>query len=80
MKANHLLQLLFKFVILVFTQKIKELTNMHSEGILGGELKHGPLALIDQAMPVLMVCTRDKVFPVSQTTSFSFSDQNLIKL
>ncbi|GFR75212.1 glutamine--fructose-6-phosphate aminotransferase [isomerizing], partial [Elysia marginata] len=42
--------------------KIKELTNMHSEGILAGELKHGPLALIDQAMPILMVCTRDKVF------------------
>ncbi|KAK3772148.1 hypothetical protein RRG08_013694 [Elysia crispata] len=45
--------------------KIKELTNIHSEGILGGELKHGPLALIDQAMPVLMVCMRDKVFPKS---------------
>ncbi|GFO02332.1 glutamine--fructose-6-phosphate aminotransferase [isomerizing] [Plakobranchus ocellatus] len=45
--------------------KIKELTNMHSEGILAGELKHGPLALIDQAMPVLMVCTRDKLFPKS---------------
>ncbi|BFZ17686.1 hypothetical protein BsWGS_20725 [Bradybaena similaris] len=42
--------------------KIKELTYMHSEGILAGELKHGPLALVDQTMPVLMVCTRDKVF------------------
>ncbi|XP_035826139.1 glutamine--fructose-6-phosphate aminotransferase [isomerizing] 2 [Aplysia californica] len=42
--------------------KIKELTYMHSEGILAGELKHGPLALVDKAMPVLMVCTRDKVF------------------
>jgi len=42
--------------------KIKELTYMHSEGILAGELKHGPLALIDEAMPVLMVCTRDSVF------------------
>lgn len=28
--------------------KIKELTYMHSEGILAGELKHGPLALIDE--------------------------------
>lgn len=36
--------------------KIKELTYMHSEGILAGELKHGPLALIDETMPVLMVC------------------------
>lgn len=29
--------------------KIKELTYMHSEGILAGELKHGPLALIDES-------------------------------
>jgi len=42
--------------------KIKELTYMHSEGILAGELKHGPLALVDKAMPVLMMVTRDKVF------------------
>ncbi|XP_055874992.1 glutamine--fructose-6-phosphate aminotransferase [isomerizing] 2-like isoform X2 [Biomphalaria glabrata] len=42
--------------------KIKELTYMHSEGIMAGELKHGPLALVDAAMPVLMVCTRDNVF------------------
>lgn len=38
---------------------------MHSEGILAGELKHGPLALVDKAMPVMMVVTRDKVYPVS---------------
>jgi len=43
--------------------KIKELTYMHSEGILAGELKHGPLALVDKAMPVIMVITRDPVFP-----------------
>jgi glucosamine--fructose-6-phosphate aminotransferase (isomerizing) len=30
--------------------KIKELSYMHSEGILAGELKHGPLALIDENM------------------------------
>lgn len=42
--------------------KIKELTYMHSEGILAGELKHGPLALVDKAMPVMMVITRDKVY------------------
>ena len=44
--------------------KIKELTYMHSEGILAGELKHGPLALVDKAMPVIMVVTRDPVYPV----------------
>jgi len=43
--------------------KIKELTYMHSEGILAGELKHGPLALVDGSMPVIMIITRDKVFP-----------------
>jgi glucosamine--fructose-6-phosphate aminotransferase (isomerizing) len=30
--------------------KIKEISYMHSEGILAGELKHGPLALIDENM------------------------------
>jgi len=43
--------------------KIKELTYMHSEGILAGELKHGPLALVDKAMPVIMIVTRDPVYP-----------------
>lgn len=35
---------------------------MHSEGIMAGELKHGPLALIDDSMPVLMIVTRDPVY------------------
>lgn len=43
---------------------------MHSEGIMAGELKHGPLALVDAAMPVLMVCTRDNVFSVSFSYKF----------
>lgn len=42
--------------------KIKEITYMHSEGILAGELKHGPLALVDKGMPIIMICTRDNVF------------------
>ncbi|GIY67066.1 glutamine--fructose-6-phosphate aminotransferase 2 [Caerostris extrusa] len=42
--------------------KIKELTYMHSEGILAGELKHGPLALVDDAMPVIMIVTKDPVY------------------
>ncbi|SPP81360.1 glutamine--fructose-6-phosphate aminotransferase [isomerizing] 2 [Drosophila guanche] len=42
--------------------KVKELTYMHSEGILAGELKHGPLALVDDEMPVLMIVTRDPVY------------------
>lgn len=42
--------------------KVKELTYMHSEGIMAGELKHGPLALIDDSMPVLMIIMRDPVY------------------
>lgn len=42
--------------------KVKELTYMHSEGIMAGELKHGPLALIDDSMPVIMICMRDPVY------------------
>nr|CAB3248902.1 glutamine--fructose-6-phosphate aminotransferase [isomerizing] 2 [Phallusia mammillata] len=42
--------------------KIKEITYMHSEGILAGELKHGPLALVDDSMPVLMVIAKDHVY------------------
>lgn len=42
--------------------KVKELTYMHSEGILAGELKHGPLALVDQTMPLMMIVTRDPVY------------------
>lgn len=37
---------------------------MHSEGILAGELKHGPLALVDKNMPVIMLVSRDAVFTV----------------
>ncbi|BES94933.1 Glucosamine-fructose-6-phosphate aminotransferase [Nesidiocoris tenuis] len=42
--------------------KVKELTYMHSEGILAGELKHGPLALVDKAMPMILIITRDPVY------------------
>lgn len=43
--------------------KIKEVCYMHSEGILAGELKHGPLALIDESMPVILVMTKDSLYP-----------------
>jgi len=46
--------------------KIKELTYMHSEGILAGELKHGPLALIDESMPVILM-TQDSLYPKVQS-------------
>jgi len=42
--------------------KVKELTYMHSEGIQAGELKHGPLALVDSEVPIIMIVMRDHVF------------------
>ena len=42
--------------------KVKELTYMHSEGIQVGKLKHGPLALVDSTIPILMILMRDYVF------------------
>lgn len=43
--------------------KIKEISYMHSEGILAGELKHGVLALVDENLPIIAFCTRDSLFP-----------------
>jgi len=40
--------------------KIKEISYMHCEGVMSGELKHGPLALVDDSMPILFVMTKDK--------------------
>merc|ERR1712038_2096433 len=42
--------------------KVKELTYMHSEGIQAGELKHGPLALVDSTVPIIMILMRDQVY------------------
>ena len=39
--------------------KVKEVALVHSEGILAGEMKHGPLALVDETMPLVVVATRD---------------------
>jgi len=47
--------------------KIKEISYMHSEGILAGELKHGPLALVDENMPVIIVMTQDSLYPKVQS-------------
>ena len=39
--------------------KLKEISYIHAEGYAAGEMKHGPIALIDEAMPVVVVCPRD---------------------
>jgi glucosamine--fructose-6-phosphate aminotransferase (isomerizing) len=45
--------------------KIKELAYVHTEGILAGELKHGPLALIDEHMPIIMLIMNDASYTKS---------------
>ncbi|KAM7490056.1 hypothetical protein LguiA_032977 [Lonicera macranthoides] len=42
--------------------KVKEVSLMHSEGILAGEMKHGPLALVDENLPIFVIATRDACF------------------
>lgn len=42
--------------------KVKEVALMHSEGILAGEMKHGPLALVDETLPIVVIATRDACF------------------
>lgn len=42
--------------------KVKEVALMHSEGMLAGEMKHGPLALVDEILPIIVIATRDACF------------------
>ncbi|KAF5952452.1 hypothetical protein HYC85_010396 [Camellia sinensis] len=47
--------------------KVKEVALMHSEGILAGEMKHGPLALVDENLPIVVIATRDACFSKQQS-------------
>ncbi len=42
--------------------KLKEISYIHAEGYPAGEMKHGPIALIDEHLPVVAICPRDHVF------------------
>ena len=42
--------------------KLKEVSYIHAEGYAAGEMKHGPIALIDERMPTLAIAPRDEVF------------------
>jgi glucosamine--fructose-6-phosphate aminotransferase (isomerizing) len=42
--------------------KLKEISYIHAEGYAAGELKHGPIALIDETMPVIVIAPFDAVF------------------
>lgn len=42
--------------------KLKEISYIHAEGYAAGEMKHGPIALIDEAVPVIVLAPRDGLF------------------
>jgi glucosamine--fructose-6-phosphate aminotransferase (isomerizing) len=42
--------------------KLKEISYIHAEGYAAGELKHGPIALIDRNMPVVVIAPYDRIF------------------
>ena len=42
--------------------KLKEISYIHAEGYAAGELKHGPIALIDEEVPVIVIAPRDELF------------------
>src|SRR5262249_21674118 len=42
--------------------KLKEISYIHAEGYPAGEMKHGPIALIDERMPVVTIAPHDHVF------------------
>ena len=42
--------------------KLKEISYIHAEGYASGELKHGPIALIDKAVPVIVLAPKDPLF------------------
>ena len=45
--------------------KIKEISYLHCEAVMSGELKHGVLALVDEDLPLIMIMTRDEIFKKS---------------
>jgi glutamine---fructose-6-phosphate transaminase (isomerizing) len=47
--------------------KLKEISYIHAEGYPSGEMKHGPNALIDEKLPVVVLATRDESDPASMT-------------
>ncbi len=65
MKKEHFLYLgryLNYPIALEGALKLKEISYIHAEGYAAGEMKHGPIALIDEQMPVVVVAPPDKVY------------------
>ncbi|MCX5781654.1 MAG: glutamine--fructose-6-phosphate transaminase (isomerizing) [Elusimicrobia bacterium] len=42
--------------------KLKEISYIHAEGYPAGEMKHGPIALIDEQMPIMVIATKSKIY------------------
>jgi glutamine---fructose-6-phosphate transaminase (isomerizing) len=42
--------------------KLKEISYIHAEGYAAGEMKHGPIALIDEAVPIVVLAPSDRLF------------------
>ena len=42
--------------------KLKEISYIHAEGYAAGEMKHGPIALIDEQVPIIVICPHDELF------------------
>jgi glucosamine--fructose-6-phosphate aminotransferase (isomerizing) len=42
--------------------KLKEISYIHAEGYAAGEMKHGPIALIDQSVPIIVIAPSDELF------------------
>ncbi len=42
--------------------KLKEISYIHAEGYAAGELKHGPIALVDEAVPVVVIAPHDSLY------------------
>ncbi|MEK7542127.1 MAG: glutamine--fructose-6-phosphate transaminase (isomerizing) [Patescibacteria group bacterium] len=64
-KAENMLYIGRKYqypIALEGALKLKEISYVHAEGFSGGELKHGPIALVDERMPTLALCPSDSVY------------------
>ena len=52
--------------------KLKEISYIHAEGYAAGELEHGPIALVDQEIPIVVVAPYDRVFKKPSRTCRRF--------
>ena len=60
--------------------KLKELSYIHAEGYPAGEMKHGPLALIEEGMPVVVLAPRDSYYKKTISNIINIVDQRVSPL